>query len=385
MKVLMLVATSVAADTRVLREARALAEAGHGVHIVGRSVPTDWTPPAGITVSSVGTSSVFRAEGGASLAGQRLPAWKRLARWALLPQHRESTFRRWRAGAVADAAGRDFDIVHAHDFTALAAGAELAAQRGVGYVYDSHEFWAGLPRQYRPTPLLDRQQRREEARLGGAAAAVITVGDGVTGGLRSRYGWRHITVVRNTFDPLVPAPGLPDAPTGLLYAGLIARYRELDAVAAASHASPLPITLMGPSDGSWVAGFDPGAATVLPSADLATVDAALASNGLALVTHSDRWQNHRYALPNKLFHAVRVGVPVVATDVDELARTVRAHGLGELYRPGDPDDLLRAISAAMARYGELKANVTAARGELSWATDAARLVGLYERLAEGRT
>ncbi len=190
--------------------------------------------------------------------------------------------------------------------------------------------------------------------------------------------------MRNTFDPLVPAPGLPDAPTGLLYAGLIARYRELDAVAAASHASPLPITLMGPSDGSWVAGFDPGAATVLPSADLATVDAALASNGLALVTHSDRWQNHRYALPNKLFHAVRVGVPVVATDVDELARTVRAHGLGELYRPGDPDDLLRAISAAMARYGELKANVAAARGELSWATDAARLVGLYERLAEGR-
>ena len=70
MKVLMLVATSVATDTRVLREARALAEAGHGVHIVGRSVPTDWTPPAGITVSSVGTSSVFRAEGGASLAGQ---------------------------------------------------------------------------------------------------------------------------------------------------------------------------------------------------------------------------------------------------------------------------------------------------------------------------
>ena len=94
MKVLMLVATSVATDTRVLREARALAEAGHGVHIVGRSVPTDWTPPAGITVSSVGTSSVFRAEGGASLAGQRLPAWKRLARWALAKNYdRKLVFR----------------------------------------------------------------------------------------------------------------------------------------------------------------------------------------------------------------------------------------------------------------------------------------------------
>lgn len=199
MNVLMLVATPVATDTRVLREAGALVEAGHSVHIIGRSVPEDFVPPAGITVSSVGTSSVFRAEGGQSLAGRRLSAPVRLARWTLLPQHRRSSFGRWAAGAVEDGRTRDFDVVHAHDFTALAAGDELARDHGVPLIYDSHELWSGLPREYRPTPLADRRERREEAELGGRAAAVITVGDGVADALRSQYGWNHVEVVRNSF------------------------------------------------------------------------------------------------------------------------------------------------------------------------------------------
>ena len=45
MRVLMLVATSLATDTRVLREATTLVAAGHQVHIIGKQVPTDWTPP----------------------------------------------------------------------------------------------------------------------------------------------------------------------------------------------------------------------------------------------------------------------------------------------------------------------------------------------------
>src|SRR5262245_41690846 len=116
MRVLMLVATSVATDTRVLREAAALVEDGHTVHIVGRSVPEGYQPPAGVSVSSVGTSSVFRSEGGESLGSRRQRPHVRMARWVLLPQHRNSAFSRWATGAVADASAREFDVVHAHDF-----------------------------------------------------------------------------------------------------------------------------------------------------------------------------------------------------------------------------------------------------------------------------
>ena len=107
----------------------------------------------------------------------------------------------------------------------------------------------------------------------------------------------------------------------------------------------------------------------------------LTDAGLALVTHSDRWENHRLALPNKLFHAVAAGVPVVATDVGELAAAVRRHGLGTLYRPGDAGGLVRAVEEACRRYPELVAAVRAAGPELSWEHDAKVLLGVYERLA----
>lgn len=387
MHVLMLVATPVATDTRVLREAGSLVAAGHLVHVVGRSVPEGFVPPEGVTVSSVGTSSAFRAEGGTSLSvrhPRRMPPHVRLARWVLLPEHRRSAFGRWAAGALADARARDFDVVHAHDFTALEAGAQLAQERGVPLVYDTHELWSGRPREHRPTPIADRRERRVEGRLGREAAAVVTVGDGVADALRERYGWDHVSVVRNTFPTQAPAPTPPHAPRDLIYAGRLAAYRELETIAEATRTPglPLPVTLLGPADETWLASFDPGAATVLPPVTAEEVTGRLTEAGLVLVTHSDRWENHRLAMPNKLFHAVRAGVPVVATDVGELARTVRAHDLGTLYRPGDADDLARAVREALARYAELRESVLRAAPALGWERDEQVLLDVYRRLGQ---
>lgn len=387
MKILMLVATTVATDTRVLREATALVEVGHSVHVIGRSVPEDFVPPEGITVSSIGTSSVFRAEGTPSLTGLALPPHMRFARWVLLPQHRNSAFGRWADGAVADGRGREFDVVHAHDFTALRAGATLAEERGVPFVYDTHELWSGRPREYRPTPLLDRRERRVEGELGSRAAVVITVGDGVARALRERYGWPHVTVVRNTFPRANPGEPL-GGPRGLIYAGRLAAYRELETVADASARLAglgLPVALRGPADPTWLASFDKKATRIELPCSPEEVTGHLAAAGLVLVTHSDRWENHRLALPNKLFHAVQAGVPVVATDVGELAATVRAYGLGTLYTPGDADALVEAAREAVADYAGLTEAVRAAAPELSWDTDGARLVEVYEGLANGRT
>jgi glycosyltransferase involved in cell wall biosynthesis len=387
----MLVATSVATDTRVQREAGTLVAAGHSVHIVGKDVPADYVPPSGITVSTAGASSVFRPAGSASVSGRRLSAPQRLARWALLPQHRNQAFGSWARAAVADARSREFDVVHAHDFTALEAGAELAAEHGVPYVYDSHELWLGRQRQHRPTPLQDRRERATERRLGAAAAAVLTVGDGVADALRRDYSWPHVVVVRNSF-PAREDDGsvVPEAPSGLVYAGRVDAHRELETVLAAAPQLPgLPVTLIGPSDEVWLgrnaAAVAATRAQILPPVPVADVTALLRETGLALVTHSDKFESHLLALPNKLFHAVHAGVPVIATDVPELASVVRRHDLGELYAPGDAAALADAVRRALARYPELVASVAASAATLSWTADAAALAGVYEALEGSRT
>ncbi len=380
----MLVATSVATDTRVLREAHTLVDAGHTVHIVGRSVPQGFDAGAGVSVSSVGTSSVFRAEGQPSLSGRKLSPPVRLARWALLPQHRRSSFGRWAAGAYEDAREREFDVVHAHDFTALAAGEQLAREHDVPLVYDSHELWTGLPREHRPTPLADRKERLLEAKLGGRAAAVLTVGDGVAGALRRQYSWDNITVVHNTFPLVEELPAPLETPNGLVYAGRVAAFRELETIAGASREVDLPITVVGPADETWLTTFDRAGLDVRPALPLSGASDLIQAAGLSLVTHSDKWENHRLAMPNKLFHAVSLGVPVVATEVGELARMVRKHDLGTLYTPGNAQSLATAIRDAVEQYPTLVGNVGRARPELSWETDAQRLVEIYERLSGTR-
>jgi glycogen(starch) synthase len=102
--------------------------------------------------------------------------------------------------------------------------------------------------------------------------------------------------------------------------------------------------------------------------------------GLVFVTHSNQFESHRLALPNKLFHAVHAGVPVIATDVTELARVVRQYDIGELYEPGNPKSMENAIKRAISRHSDLISNVKQARAELSWDRDAQVLREIYAKV-----
>jgi len=377
-RVLMLVWTGVHTDTRVLREASVLVEAGHEVHIIGRAIPDDFVPPHGSTVTSVGRAPNAQAR------TRELSSAERAARWVLLPAHVQRRMIAWQEAALEAAAEHRADVVHAHDLSALPVGAELAQRWSVPLVYDSHELWLGRPREGMPAPWQRRADLRNERELGARAEVVLTVGDGVARELRERFGWRDIRVVRNSFD-VESAPDLTrSAPAGLVYAGRLAAYRELEIVAQASRSVDLPITLVGPADETWLRRFDASRTTVVGTETIDAVGVRIAAAGLALVTHSDRWLNHRLALPNKLFHAISLGVPVVATDVGELGAIVREHGVGTLYRPGDGRSLQVAISEAKQRYAELLDNVARAQQALSWTSDRAVLIGAYESILRDR-
>ncbi len=390
MRILMLVATSVASDARVVREAGALATAGHAVHIVGMGVPAEFVPPPGVSVSSPGPArrargrrvgaSSGQGRGGTSSRRRAGLLLRRAVRWLLLPEYRAIVFGRWARAAHRDGDRRVFDVVHAHDFNTLRPAAALTRTHRVPLVYDSHELWFGRPVIGRPTPLAGWRGQRTERRIGARAAAVITVGDGVAAALESRYNWRGVRIVRNAFSTL-PPPVEKLVPRRLVYAGRLAPYRELDVVAVASRTLPVPVDLVGPADLAWLRQFDAGAARILPPVAPEQVTWLLREAGLALVTHSDRWVNHRLALPNKLFQAVAAGVPVVATDVGELAKIVRNYGLGTLYRPGDPASLATAVDSVLAGYEQYAAAVRLSAADLSWSVDEQVLLEIYAKLA----
>lgn len=383
LNVLMLVTTDVAHDSRVLREAEALADQGHEVHVVGKDVPPDWFPPAGVVVESAAGGGGLKPRSG----GAALPRFaERTLRWLLLPRHRRRVWRTWRDRARTTVGARAFDVVHAHDFNVLELAAELAHRADARLVYDAHEWWSGRQRHGRPTPLERYRELRAERRLVGRADAVLTVSDGIARRLRRWHG-ADVTVVRNTFPPRAQDTPLPDRPTGLVYAGRVGAGRDLGTVIGAAGAAGLETYLVGPVDRQYLPRLraSTGNVWMKPTLPVDEVDALLRRVGISVITLTDTCENHRLALPNKLFHAVRAGVPVIAADLPEMRAVVRAHGLGELYRPGDAESLRQAVERLLADYPRYTEAVATARERFTWDTDARALLAAYDALGTSGT
>jgi glycosyltransferase involved in cell wall biosynthesis len=100
----------------------------------------------------------------------------------------------------------------------------------------------------------------------------------------------------------------------------------------------------------------------------------------------DTCENHRLALPNKLFEYLAADLPVVVSDLPEMSRLVGERGVGWATDPGDPVDIARVLQLAVAdrEDGDLHARVQAAAAELNWAHERTRLTDLYASLAESR-
>lgn len=373
MRVLMISRSQYEWDARVRREARALSDAGHDVLFLG--LASTISCDGDVRLLDLGEKRNSTENDTPEIRG--LPY--RTTRWLLLPEYRLIAERRFQR-AVRKAAGNlpfDPDVVHAHDFPALAPAVSVANRYGSLLVYDSHEVWAERPRRGRPEPARRRLNRRREAELAARADAVIMVSDHGAEFLRRSLGLKRVHVVRNTFSVL-PGVRPPKQPSGAVYAGRIAPLRDLDAVFSAPiwHEPGMALHMMGEIDEVDV----PGWVSLHPRGSMDEVNDLLLQVGIGLVTMTDRYVNHRVALPNKLFQSIAVGVPVVATDVPQTAEVVREFDLGELYRPGDAAGLDMAIRRVTDRYSDLLSSVAAARSQFDWSVDAARLTSIYEDL-----
>ena len=117
--------------------------------------------------------------------------------------------------------------------------------------------------------------------------------------------------------------------------------------------------------------------------DVALAEAAKAD--IALVLFQPGIENHRLALPHKLFDAMQAGLPVIAPAfAEEVAGIIRAAGCGVLVDSASAAAIAAAVEGLRdpARRTALgAAGRAAATGRFGWAGEAARLVALYQRLA----
>jgi glycogen(starch) synthase len=419
-RVCMFVHNALLHDSRVEREAAALAAAGYDVRVVAargagtparerrdgfdvERVDSDPTPTRAVRRAlaargrggDIGTVAAPLHGGRAGIRG----AAERLA----LRAHLAAELARYLRRAAAAGGTAPAQVWMGHDLDALPAAWLARRRHGGRLLYDSHELFSeriAVSSAARPF------WRAIERWLAPRADAVVTVGDGVAAELARRYRMPSPTVVRNLpasapadpadRSPLRAALGLAADARIALYLGGLQPGRGLEILVdvAARLAVGDVVVLMGPGHPDYVAALRERAARAgaaerlvlapaVPTEDVVRW-AAGADVGLALIQNVSL--SYFLSLPNKLFEYVAAGLPVVASDFPELRGVVEGRGLGAVCAPDDPDAIARAIAWTLDdpdRHERLRAAARAAAAELTWDAESRVLVELVDRLARG--
>jgi glycosyltransferase involved in cell wall biosynthesis len=235
------------------------------------------------------------------------------------------------------------------------------------------------------------------------AARVVAASDAAAGWLRERYALGEpVAVVRNTVGALPatsrPAPrlreliGLMGRADGriIVHTGPVTRGDGLPAAVEALRSLPddvlAVVGLTDPAQVRWLrrrmsrSGVTDRVRFVHASRPERVIELA-AQADFAFVGLEPTCLAHRLALPGELFVAIQAGLPVAASDLPDIAAVLDRYNCGLTFRPGDPADVVRALSSLRADEALRHAGVALAAAELSWDRERYRLLETYTALA----
>ncbi len=373
-------------DSRIQRQARALAERGDEVDLVCVGEREELRVGAGtIRVHPVAGR---KAGGGPGAYVRSYGAFLARAMWRL---------------SVLDARRR-FDLVEVHNMPdALTAAALGARLRGTPVILNMHDTFPELfATKYGRAQgdWLERALQIEERLSAALASRVITVTEQARARVEGRgVGVGRATVVMNSPDervfgpPCEPVRWPAEGPLRVLYHGGLAPRFGVESVIRAwerlrETAPRLELRVCGSGEdrdrlAALAQRIDPGGIYVSPEpVPFERIPAELRAAHIGVVpTLHDRFTE--LLLPVKLLEYVHMGLPVVASRLPGIAGYFPEDDLHP-YTPGDHEDLARAIESVCADPAAARARAARASErlrEIAWERQRERYLGLVDGLA----
>lgn len=282
------------------------------------------------------------------------------------------------------------ELLVANDLDTLPAN--WLAKRGRKLIYDTHEFYTEVP-ELVARPLVRRIWLAIERWIFPNLMSVITVNRSIADAYKERYG-NELHVVRNIpmKRDLGPLPSratlnLPEDHRILIMqgAGINVQRGAEEAVLAMKDLPDCLLLIIGGGD-AWP-----------------VIERMVAENGLrdrvrlmkkmpyehmmaytrnadmGLTLDKDTNLNYRFSLPNKLFDYLNAGIPVLATDLPEVARIVRHYDAGVVILAPDPARIAAEVKAFFAdpdHVLRVRANATFAARDLDGDQEMKKLVAV---------
>ncbi len=277
-----------------------------------------------------------------------------------------------------------------NDLDTLLANFLASRFRGKKLVYDTHEFYTEVPE------LMDRPAVRRiwlaiERWTFPKLKTIITVNQSIADAYKERYG-NDVHVVRNIpmKRDLGPLPsrkelGLPEDKHILIMqgAGINIQRGAEEAVLAMKELPQCVLLFIGGGD-AWPViermMKEHGLGDRVRLLDRLPYERMMAytrNADLGLTLDKDTNLNYRFSLPNKLFDYLNAGIPVLATDLPEVARIVRQYDAGVVIPAPDPASIVSMVKALFAdptRVERLRANATFAAREMDGEKELQKLI-----------
>jgi glycosyltransferase involved in cell wall biosynthesis len=372
-------------DSRIQRQARALAQRGDEVDLI--CVGEREELRVGEGVIRVHPVAAEKAGGGAGAYVRSYAVFLARALWRL---------------SVLDARRR-FDLVEVHNMPDILTAAALVPRlRGAPVILNMHDTFPELFSTKYGRSEGDRLERlliREERVSAALASRVVTVTDQARLRVEGRgVGVGRTTIVMNSPDervfgpPREPVRWPAEGPLRVLYhGGLAPRFGVESAIRAwerlRESAPRLELRVCGSGEdrdrlAALAAQIDPQRIQVTPEpVPFERIPAELQAAHIGVVpTLHDRFTE--LLLPVKLLEYVHMGLPVVASRLSGIAGYFSERDLHQ-FTPGDPQTLAAAIEAVCADPDgarERAARASERLTEIAWERQRERYLGLVDEM-----
>lgn len=276
---------------------------------------------------------------------------------------------------------RKYDLYVSNDLDTLLPNYLVARLKGKPLVYDSHEYFTGVP-EIQHRPLVKAVWITLEKWIFPKLKEVVTVNESIAELYRRQYN-KEVKVVRNISDSRLPARvktrqemGLPEEAYILINQGAgINVDRGMEEALQALSLLPTEVMLLIVGNGDAVPGLMEmtkqlglqNRVIFKPKQPYQEMLQYTLNADCGLSLDKPNSPNYQFSLPNKVFDYIKCGLPLLVSDVVEVQKVVRKYQLGEVIADHSPENIAKAVMALKAKgKAHFVENLKHAAAENNW-------------------
>jgi len=290
------------------------------------------------------------------------------------------------------------DIYHANDLDTLLANYLAAIIRRKPIVYDSHEYFTGVP-EIQNKKLVKKVWQTIEQFIFPKLKHIITVNQSIAQLYKEEYN-KDLRILRNVPNKIETLKLKSKSELNIAEdkdiiitqgAGININRGIEELVEAMQYLNNVCLIIIGDGD-------------VIPQLKKRVLELKLENSiifmgrmpylemmqytqhaKLGITIDKDTNTNYKYSLPNKLFDFIHAGIPILASKIIEVEKIIKKYQIGLFINNHEPTHIANQIKYALDNkelISEWKSNTTLATKELNWEIEENTLKDIYKKIEE---